>query len=329
LAIIVMIKKLTSKYLGVLIGALYGLGLRYFFFGELSNPFSFTDLFSVTFVWIVPVIIGITPMFFANNDQLRSTRYRAFTPVFTTLLFFIFCFITRIEDLLCIFIIALPFIVGAMLGGLIFGALILRFRERRGLVYSILLIPFLAGTIEEQFKTPSGIYEVKNAVIINSSADSIWNNVIRVKEIKDGEYSKGVFNYAGIPRPLFAELDKNGLGANRVGHFEGGLTFRETVNEWNPNKKVSFNIKMVPSTVRQTVFDQHVLKGKHFKFIGASYELTRISYNKTLLTLSSSYQLDTRINYYASAWGNLLLSDFQQRLLEVIKNRCEKEKKQF
>jgi len=320
-------RNLTSKFLGLLSGALYGLALRYFFFDELRSPFSFTDLFSVTFVWIVPVIIGVTPMLFASNDQLSSKSYRAFTPVFTNLIFFIFCFITRIEDLLCIIIIALPFMIGAMVGGLVFGALILTFRERRGIIYSILLIPFLAGAIEEQFKIPSGIYEVKNAIIINNNADSIWNNVVRVKEIKGSEYSKGIFNYAGIPRPLYAELDKNGIGANRVGHFEGGLTFRETVNEWEPNKKVSFSIKMVPSTIRQTVFDQHVLRGKHFKFVGASYELTKISDNKTLLTLSSSYQLDTRINYYGSTWGNLLLSDFQQRLLEVIKNRCENKKK--
>ena len=263
-------------------------------------------------------------MLFASNDQLHSKSYRAFTPLFTTLLFFIFCFITRIEDLLCILIIALPFILGATLGGLVFGALILRYREHKGLVYSVLLIPFLAGAIEEQFKIPSGIYEVKNTVIINSKADNIWNNVIRVKEIKESEYSKGIFNYAGIPRPLSAELDKDGTGANRIGHFEGGLTFRENVNEWELNKKVSFNIQMVPSTIRQTVFDQHVLKGRHFKFVGASYELTRINDSKILLTLSSSYQLDTRINYYASIWGNFLLSDFQQRLLEVIKERCEK-----
>jgi len=165
------------------------------------------------------------------------------------------------------------------------------------------------------------------AVIINNNADSIWNNVIRVKEIKDGEYSKGIFNYVGIPRPLYAELDKNGTGGNRVGHFEGGLTFKEKVDEWDPGKKVSFDIEMVPSTMRPTIFDQHVLRGKHFKFVGASYELMRINNNRTLLTLTSSYQLDTRINYYASVWGNFLLSDFQQRLLEVIKNRCENEKK--
>lgn len=322
-----MTRKLTSKYLGVLTGALYGLILRYFFSVGLENPFSFTDLFSVTFIWIVPVMIGITPMFFATNDQLGSRHYRAFTPILANLVFFIFCFVTRIEDLLCIIIIALPFMIGAMLGGFIFGALILIFRERKGIMYSVLLLPFLAGAIEEQLKVPSGIYEVKNTVMINTNKDSIWNNVIRVKEIKDQEYSKGIFNYAGIPRPLYAELDKNGAGGNRVGHFEGGLTFKETVNDWDPGKKVSFSIKMVPSTIRQTVFDQHVLKGKHFKFIGASYELTSISNNRTLLTLSSSYQLDTRINYYASAWGNLLLSDFQQRLLEVVRQRCENEEK--
>jgi len=316
-------KRLVSKYLGLLTGALYGLGLRYFIF-ELRDTINFTDLFSVTFIWIVPLVIGITPMLFATDEQLRSRSYKAFTPLFATLLFFLFCFITRIEDILCILIIAAPFVLGAVIGGLLFGALLLKYRERKNVLYSVLLIPFIAGAIEEQFKIPSGTYEVRNTVIINSSADSVWKNVVRVKEIKENEYTKGIFNYAGIPRPLYAELDRDGIGAKRVGHFEGGLIFKETVNEWELNKKVSFNIEVISSSIRQTIFDQHILKGGHFKFVGASYQLTPVSNNKTLLTLSSSYQLDTRINYYASAWGNMLLSDFQQRLLTVIKNRCEK-----
>ncbi|MDB5134527.1 MAG: hypothetical protein JWP37_1130 [Mucilaginibacter sp.] len=318
-------KRLTLKYLGIIIGALYGLLLRYFIFGKLDGQFSFTDLFSITFIWIVPVLIGVTPMLFATNDQLRSKTYRVLIPFFTTLLFFIFCFITRVEDLLCIFIISMPFLLGGVMGGLIFGEIILRYRDRKGILYSILLVPVFAGMIEEQFKIPSSVYEIKNSVIINSTADKIWKNVIRVKNIGQGEYPTGFFNYAGVPRPLYAELDKDGIGAKRVGHFEGGLVFNETVNEWILNKRISFNIQVIPVSIRETIFDQHILKGNHFKFLSATYQLTKISDKKTLLTLSSTYQLDTRINFYASIWGDELLSDFQQRLLNVIKKRCDKQ----
>jgi len=316
-------RKFIGNYSGVIIGVAYGLLMRCFIFDKGNITIKFTDLFSVTFIWIVPFIIGITPMLFATNEQLRSLSFRCFRPLVTVSIFFIACFITRVEDLICILIIALPFTVAAMLGGYLVGKLILHLRDKKGIVYSVLLIPLLAAPIEELFKIPSGIYEVKNTVVINSSADSIWQNVVRVKNIGQDEYHKGFFNYAGIPRPLYAELDKDGIGAKRTGHFEGGLIFRETVSEWDLNKKVSFNIQVVPSSIRNTIFDQHILKSDHFKFIGASYQLDKISANKTLLTLSSTYLLSTNINYYASFWGDLLLSDFQQRLLSVIKERCE------
>jgi hypothetical protein len=310
-------------------GPLYGLALRVMFNIPHSKNFSFTDLFSITFIWIVPFIMGVAPLIFARKRYLRNTIYTAFIPLLSVLTFFVICFITRIEDTICVVIIAAPFIFSAMIGGLTFGRFIIKYRERRGIVYSILFIPLIAGFIEEQFTIPSQDFEIRTVRIISASKDNIWKNVIRVKEIRDEEYRKGFFNYAGIPKPIFAELDKDTIGATRIGHFEGGLLFNETISYWDKTNKISFNIKVIPSTLRNTVFDQHLLTGKHFEFLTASYELKRINDSQTQLTLLSSYRLDTRINLYASIWGNSMLSDFQGRLLDVIKMRCEKNKKQI
>lgn len=297
--------------------------LRLIFNIPYGSHFSFTDLFSITFIWIVPFIMGVAPLIFAKKRHLENTGYTAILPLLSVLLFAIICFMTRIEDLICIIIISLPFILCAMIGGLVFGRFVLKYRERRGIVYSILFIPLIAGFVEDQFTIPSQAFEIRTVRVINASQDDIWKNVIRVKEIRDEEYKKGFFNYAGIPKPIFAELDKDTIGATRIGHFEGGLLFRETVSYWDSKNKISFNIKVIPSTLRQTVFDQHLLTGKHFEFLTASYELKKINDVQTQLTLTSSYQLDTRINLYASMWGNSMLNDFQDRLLDVIKKRCE------
>lgn len=320
------LRKFVAKYSAVLIGVLYGLAMRLIFNFPANGRFSYTDLFSVTFIWIVPVIIGITPMLFTRKETLESLSYRIFTPIYTVLLFSIVCFITRIEDIICLVIIGLPFLACAGTAGVIFGALILYYRKKRGIMYSVLFVPLLAGAVEEQFTVPSQTFEIKTVTIVNAAPDSIWKNIVRVKEIKEDEYHKGFFNYAGIPQPLYAELDKDTLGATRIGHFEGGLQFKETVNYWKRNRKVSFDIKVIPSTLRKTVFDRHLLTGKHFEFLNASYELKPINSTQTQLTLLSSYKLDTRINAYASLWGNSMLTDFQERLLGVIKNRCEGEK---
>lgn len=262
-------------------------------------------------------------MLMASTEQLHSFGYRFFSPVYTVLLFFVFCFISRIEDIICILIVAAPYMFAAMMGGWLFSSLIISYRKKKGIMYSILIVPFLFGLIEKQFKTPVKTFEITTVTIVNSSAQNIWNHVVRVDKIGKDEYNDGFFNWAGIPKPLFAELDKDTIGAIRTGHFEGGLLFKETVNKWERNRQVSFSIRVVPSSIRQSVFDQHVLNGGHFEFLNATYRIKPLVKNRCELSLTSSYKLDTNINTYASFWGDWMLNDFQDRLLTVIKKRCD------
>ncbi|MCR6640373.1 MAG: hypothetical protein NVV82_15595 [Sporocytophaga sp.] len=321
-------RNLISNYFGVLLGSIYALILRLVFHFPLGDEngagrFDFYDLFSIAFVWITPIIIGIIPMIFASNDQLKSISYRIWKPVLSVFIFFVITFIARIEDLICIIVISFPFLLGAMMGGLILGKVLEKYRKNKGIMLSIVMIPFIISPLEKSLPTPQNTFTIKTSKVINSNPNNIWNNIIRVRKIEQEEYTRGFFNYAGIPRPLWAELDKDELGATRIGHFEGGLIFKETVITWEKNKKIVFKIQVIPSSLRPTVFDEHILKGNHFKFLKASYELKQINENKTELILSSSYQLDTKINGYASFWGNEMLTDFQERLLDVIQNRCE------
>jgi hypothetical protein len=52
--------------------------------------------------------------------------------------------------------------------------------------------------------------------------------------------------------------------------------------------------------------------------------MRRLNDRQTELVLHSSYELRTNLNWYAAFWGNLMLADFQERLLAVIKGRCNK-----
>jgi len=185
------------------------------------------------------------------------------------------------------------------------------------------LLPFLFAPIEEYIKTPSDTFVVKSEVIINATPQLIWDNIVEVEKIKEDEYNSGFFNSLGIPRPISATVDKKELGGERIGNFEGGLKFIETITEYEKNKKVSFDIKINPTTVREKVFDQHVLNGNYFTFVDATYELTKLKNRQVKLALSSSYQLTSNINFYGNFWGDIILADFQDRLLHVIEKRCE------
>lgn len=310
-----------KKYAGVIIGALYALTLRLVFNIDASD--GLFSLFSITFIWLTPIVIGLIPLFYASPEQLKNWGFRISSPIITVTAFFLLCFITRIEDLLCILIMLLPYILIAVTAGLIAGEIIQRVKLKKRTLYTILFFPFIASPIEQQFVQPTKEYSVVTTIMIESKSDEVWNNVVRVRQIEEHEYSNGFYNYAGIPRPLYAELDKDTIGATRVGHFEGGLQFIEKVNAWERNKHLGLDIRVVPSSVRPTVFDQHVLKGNHFRFLHANYFIKELPNGHTELMLTSSYQLKTNVNPYASFWGNELLTDFQERLLKVIKIRCE------
>lgn len=320
-----MMKKHLATYGGVLGGGLYGLLMRVFFGVSFKNSdFDFVDLFSITFVWIVPIFVGMTPLIFSNKGYLGDMAYRIFKPVFSVLTFFVFCFVTRLEDIVCLIVLALPFLFVAGIAGAIFGGFILRYRQRKGILYSVFFLPLITGVIEPSFPTPTGQYETTSSILINADKSEIWENIVRVREIKNDEYEKGFFNFAGIPRPLYAELDKDTLGGLRIGHFEGGLQFQENIIDWSKGELVTFDIKIIPSPSNRTIFEMHMLNGEHFKFLNATYRLKQVSNNKTELLLTTKYQLDTKINFYGEFWGQQLLADFQDRLLSVIKTRCEK-----
>ncbi|MBO9573763.1 MAG: hypothetical protein J7497_16375, partial [Chitinophagaceae bacterium] len=141
--------------------------------------------------------------------------------------------------------------------------------------------------------------------------------------IEQNEYNAGFFNKVGIPRPIRATVDKKEIGGQRIGYFEGGLKFIETITKFEANKTVSFSIKVDPQSVGPRVFDQHVLNGNYFTFVDATYELEPLANGRVKLKLSSEYQLTSTINFYGKFWGDIILKDFQDRLLEVIEKRCE------
>lgn len=312
--------KIREKYrlliIGVILGIVYGLVTR-LIFGHKAI------LASATYLFIIPTILGIIPLIFADNEKLESYKKIIFIPWLTVVSFFITMLIFRIEGFICLLILAAPFFILGTIGAFIYRIVQINRKKSKGKLLSLVLLPFLLAPIEEYIKSPSDIYIVKSEVIIDATPEKVWDNIVEVKTIEPNEYNSGFFNSNGIPRPINATVGNKELGGQRVGNFEGGLMFLETITVYEENKKVSFDIKIDPLTVRQEVFDQHVLKGNYFNFVDASYELTNLENGQVRLTLASSYQLTSKINFYGKFWGNLILSDFQYRLLEVIENRCE------
>ncbi len=322
----IMMFHFFQRYSGILAGVFYGLIVRLVL--GFTGEFRLGSLFSLSFVWIVPVVVGLLPMILAREAQRRSWRYRVAGPALAIGLFFTTALVFRIEDLLCILVISLPFIAGAIIASAL-GVFIYRkvrdYRaQRKGRLYSLMALPLLLAAVEDRLPVPSDEWTVRTAIVVHAPASEVWEHIVRVEPIAEKEYAKGVLNYAGIPRPLYAELDSDTLGGIRIGHFEGGLRFIEKVSTWERNRKFAIDIAVDSTSIRRTVFDQHILKGRSFAFVRAGYEIHPLDNGTVELVLTSTYRLHTTINAYGAWWGNIMLADFQNRLLDVIKQRCER-----
>lgn len=309
-------KKYQLLIIGVVLGVVYGFIAR-FIFGERST------LPSITFFFCVPAVLGIIPLLFADDDKLKSYTNIIFIPWLTLLMFFWSLYSTKFEGFLCLLIMAAPYFAVATIAAFIFRVVRINRQKKKGKLLTLVLIPFLLGPVEEYIERPSATYTVRSEVIISATPETIWSNIVEVSTIRDNEYNAGVLNELGIPRPIGATVDKMDVGGQRIGRFEGGLRFVETITRYEPNSFISFDITVDPNTVRPIVFDQHVLNGNYFSFVDASYELVPISNGQVRLILSSKYQLTSTINYYGKIWGDIILEDFQDRLLDVIAKRCE------
>jgi len=311
--------RLKQKYglliIGIVLGIAYGLFTR-LVFGQKAT------LATVTYLFIVPTILGFIPLIFADKEKLKSYRNIIFIPLLTVSTFFLTMFLIGLEDFLCLFILAAPFFILGTIGAFIYRLVQINRQKNKGKLLTIILIPFLFAPVEEYLKSPSAIFEIESEVIISAAPEMIWNNIVEVRTIRENEYSSGFFNDIGIPRPISANVDRKEIGGQRTGNFEGGLKFFETITKYEPDKIISFDIRIDPKSVRPNVFDQHVLSGNYFTFVNATYELTPLSNGQVKLKLLSNYQLTSTINFYGKFWGDLILRDFQDRLLEVIEMRC-------
>jgi hypothetical protein len=302
---------------GILIGVAYGLLTR-FAFEERAT------MASITYMFVIPTILGMVPLAFAHQEQLESYRNTIFVPWLTVATFFLTMVLIGLEGFICLLVLGGPFFILGTLGAFIYRLIQINREKKSGKLLTLLLIPFILSPVEEYVKSPSARFEIQSQVIIAAAPATIWDHIVEVAPIQDGEYQAGFFNAIGIPRPISASVDRQARGGQRTGNFEGGLKFVETITRYAPNQTVAFNIRVDPRSVGDKVFDQHVLNGSYFAFVDAAYQLTPLPNGQVKLTLTSGYQLTSKINFYGKFWGDLILKDFQDRLLAVIAQRCEK-----
>ena len=313
-----------KRYVGILLGAIYGITYRVLCEQDILPQSDFFDfnIYSVSFIWVLPVVISVIPIFIAQEEILESTWRKVTYPIYSVLLFFIFALVTGLEDLLCILILTLPFLISAAVIGIIVGFIIKKINSKK--FYSILLLPFLIMPTESQFPNQKETFTVESSIIINANKKDVWNHIIEVPKIMEAEYDDGFFTYIGVPRPVKSQLETIDNEVFRVGYFSDNLKLYETITKNDFLNFVNFKINLEKSQLRDLPTDKHLLQSDYFKFDDISYRLTLTEKGTTKLVLSCHYTMESKMNWYANFWANKVIQDFEVNLLKVLKRKVER-----
>ncbi len=300
----------------------YAVLLRLFFGIE-----QWDDLFevmSITFLYCLPTIVGGLTVYLSDKEKVKKLSYRILAPWIPIFLFLVITLAFAIEGWACWLMILPVFLIAASIGGLIGGYLKLKRRNDRLNISLMVLIPFLFAPVESLINKIPATYEAYTYIDINAEAEVIWDNVTRVREIKEDEDTGWLNEFLGFPRPVRAELDFEGVGAYREAIFTNGLVFHETVTEYEDNKLMVFDIKAYPHEIPSTTLDKHVvIGGDYFNVLNGKYELESLGNGKHRLHLSSTFEMKTTFNFYAGWWGKWIMKDIQNNILKVEKKRAE------
>ncbi|MEO8727088.1 MAG: hypothetical protein ABI383_13320 [Acidobacteriaceae bacterium] len=211
-----------------------------------------------------------------------------------------------------------------VLGGLIGGLTARQLSKLRGqaVFACVMVLPLVVG-FGEQGRSQQEVRRVESTIEIEAAPDVVWRNIERVPAIAPKELPKTWTQRIGFPRPIEATLSYEGLGGVRHATFERGVLFIETVDVWEPERKLAFSIHA--DKIPATALDEHVtIGGKYFDVLHGEYRTEPLDAARVRLHLVSEHRVSTDFNWYAHLWTDAVMRDVQREILQVIRKRCEK-----
>jgi hypothetical protein len=235
--------------------------------------------------------------------------------------------LTYMEGTICIVMFLPIAIICGSLGGITAGILARisrRSRTNNIVAGCVLFFPLLITPWESSVLYSREIRNTETFIDIAAPGTVIWANIERVPAIQPTELENSWSHRIGFPNPIEATLSYEGLGGIRHATFSGGVLFVETVDVWKPGERLGFSIRAATDQIPNTTFDEHVrVGGPFFDVLHGEYSLEPLGNGVIRLHLSSQHRVSTDFNWYASLWTNAIMSDLQNRILHVIKARCE------
>lgn len=315
----------------IALGVGYGALARLTFGLEWAWLKDFFAAVSVTFLFVVPFVLGVLTIRFAARLGSSSWVTWVFRPWWACVLLALTFGALAWEGAICLIIAAPIYLAMSSFGGIVAGLHDRGARRRSGddsryMLGLVLALPFFLSPFEQRLPLRTEHRVVETSVRIEADAATVFRHLAEVSEIHAEEQSHGFFQRIGIPRPLEATLSYPGVGAVRDARFVEGIRFRETITRFEPDRSLAFTIAVDPASIAPGTLDEHVrVGGRYFDAEYGEFRIESLPSGGVILHLLSRHRIATHFNFYASLWTDAIMRDLQNGICRVIQRRSERE----
>jgi hypothetical protein len=281
---------------------------------------------SFAFVAGVPFAMGYLSVAATARHAHTSIVDRIFVPWVAVAISLAVSMAVLWEGFICVVMLSPIALICGSLGGLIAGWVVTPSQPNAATASMLIvaMLPMLIGPVEHRFRAVEQVRSVESEVMIRASAGTVWQNIERVRTVEPNELPISWNRIIGFPRPLEATLSHEGLGGVRHATFAGGVLFIETIDIWEPQRRLGFSIHADSDHIPPGTLDEHVkVGGAYFDVLHGEYVLEPEPNGMVRLRLISRHRVSTDFNWYARFWTDAVMRDVQRSILYVLRNRCE------
>ncbi|WP_205703386.1 MULTISPECIES: hypothetical protein [Hymenobacter] len=317
-----------KSLLAIALAAVYGLLTRLLF----GSANGLLEIMSVTFLFLVPVLIGFLTIILTPAAKTTSATAAFFRPWLTSLVLLLGTILFKIEGTICWVMIFPIFATCAGIGGLL--AFALRkartdgpnsadapgWQKPTGMKVSLLVVvPLALGLLEGENALVRQQLVIQRAVTLPAPPAEVWQALIASKVVRPPQSPTSLSTLLGFPKHVRTTLNTAGVGGKRTAYYEKGLSFEETITQYQPARLLVLRVDANPAAIPAAVMDEHILiGGKHLDILEDVYALQALPAGGTRLTLSSRFTINTPFNWYARLWAHYLMADILQGELDLL-----------
>jgi hypothetical protein len=184
------------------------------------------------------------------------------------------------------------------------------------------VLPVFLVAAETTLRPAWSEHEVIREVTVRARPADVWPHLVEIRNVGSGE-GRWTFSHdvLGIPRPVDAQVVHLNGTAVRKAQWGEGIRFEERIVYERPGTAMRWRF-VFPDTSLQDHTDRHIAPdGESLRILSGGYELQPLPGGQTRIRLITRYAMKTRLPDYMAWWGERLLGDVQNNVLQVIADR--------